>query len=121
MMKIEPPNFRVTAYGEVDAEALDALRASYDTTTLLALVDRLDRLRPFFSADCLRDKVLRLHAMAHTVLNGAPLSIPAEGTDVSVHVEDLLQEFSAVVEALDLAFDTVRPLADLAPRQQNER
>jgi hypothetical protein len=120
MIKIDPPNFRVTAYGEVDAEALEALRASYDTRTLLALVDRLDRLRPLFAAGGLRDKVLRLHAMAHTVLNGAPLSIPAEETDISVSAEDLLQELSAVIEALEVVVDTVRPLTDLAPGQQND-
>ncbi|SEE87437.1 hypothetical protein SAMN04490200_5986 [Pseudomonas proteolytica] len=40
-MHIPPASFRVTPYGDVDAKALDSLRASYDISQLLNLVDRL--------------------------------------------------------------------------------
>ena len=67
-----------TPYGEVRAEALLQLKASFDTRQILTTVDDIDRFCAQWKSE-LRVDLLRLHAMAHTVINGAPLaSVPGE-------------------------------------------
>ena len=66
----------VTPYGRLDRAALLALESSYDTRTLLTAVEQLDKvLSAAHGQDGLRDMLLRLHGMAHTVINGAGLSV----------------------------------------------
>jgi len=62
-----------TPYGEVRAEGLQQLQASFDTRQLLTAVDDADRFCAQWKSE-LRVELLRLHAMAHTVINGAPLA-----------------------------------------------
>ena len=67
-----------TPYGEVRAEGLAELQASFDTRQMLEAVDDLDRFCAQWKRE-LRGDLLRLHGMAHTVINGAPLaSMPGE-------------------------------------------
>jgi len=67
-----------TPYGEVRAEGLAELQASFDTRQMQAAVDDLDRFCVQWKRE-LRGDLLRLHGMAHTVINGAPLaSVPGE-------------------------------------------
>lgn len=95
------------------------LRGAYDTTALLALVERFDRLRPLFSPDGgIRDELLRLHAMAHTVINDAPLTGTANGTDICEAAQDLIEELFGVVGVIHAALETLQPLADLAPVEE---
>lgn len=42
MIEIASASFRVTPYGEVDIAALDRMRAGFDTSQLLRLVEGLD-------------------------------------------------------------------------------
>ena len=66
-----------TPYGEVDAAALETLQSGYDTTRMLAAVSRLDAVRiSLYDPQGLRDDLLRLHSIAHMLVNGAG---PAEG------------------------------------------
>jgi hypothetical protein len=68
----------LTPYGEVRAEGLAELQGSFDTRQMLAAVDDLDRFYAQWKRE-LRADLLRLHGMAHTVINGAPLaSVPGE-------------------------------------------
>jgi hypothetical protein len=69
-----------TAVGRVDATALEELPEHFDTQQeLLELVDALDEWRGRIGdPDGLRVDVLRLHAMAHTLVNGAPLMTNVE-------------------------------------------
>ena len=66
----------VTAYGRLDKTALLEPQNTYDTRVLLMVVEQLDK---FIAAargqDGLRDMLLRLHGMAHSVVNGAGLSV----------------------------------------------
>ncbi|MBL8450186.1 MAG: hypothetical protein JNM32_09695 [Dechloromonas sp.] len=113
------PTFRVTPYGDVDARQLEALRGTYDTSGLLGLVEKLDRLRPLFAAEGgLRDELLRLHAMAHAVINGASLTVAPDSTDIWEVAQDLIEELHGVVSTIEAAVETLQPLADLAPDTQ---
>lgn len=72
-MHIPPASFRATPYGDVDAKALDSLRATYDTSQLLSLVDRLDAcLATIGGVGSIRDNLLRLHAMTFDAQPGEP-------------------------------------------------
>ena len=87
------PAITTTYFGDVDAAALERLESSYDTTRLLVAVDIVNRIRPqLHDAEGLRDDLLEIHSMAHSVLNGA-LSVPSRR-------EGSLPE--QVLEALDL-------------------
>ncbi|MDW3713281.1 Tn3 family transposase post-transcriptional regulator TnpC [Pseudomonas sp. 2023EL-01195] len=90
-MNIPPASFRVTPYGEVDAEALERLHDDYDTIQLLRLVDGLDLLlKEMNNIGGLRDGLLRVHAMAKTVLDGAALSVSVtEGGSIWEEAESL--------------------------------
>ena len=65
-----------TPYGHVRIRALQTLQSTFDTTELLKAVDDLDRFYAQWKRE-LRDDLLRVHAMAHSVINNAPLSCAA--------------------------------------------
>jgi hypothetical protein len=64
-----------TAFGAVNRPVLEALQDSFDTQQLLELVDQLDKLRSrICDPEGLRGDLLRLHAMAHSIINGASMA-----------------------------------------------
>jgi len=65
----------IRPYGVVRLGTLQALQSSFDTTMLLKTVEDLDEFWVQWKQE-LRDDILRVHAMAHTVINDAPLSHP---------------------------------------------
>ena len=90
-MDIPEPRFAVTPYGDVDSAALDNLRQSFDTTALLELVDGLAPMAQRFDrTGGVRDELLRLHRMAHTVINGAN---PSESS-----ADDLWEVAAALID-----------------------
>ena len=69
-----------TPYGEVRAGGLEELRSSFDTRRLLQTVEVIDRFCGQWKRE-LRDDLLAIHSMAHTVVNGAALSAaPGDGS-----------------------------------------
>jgi hypothetical protein len=62
-----------TPYGEVRVEGLEELQSGFDTRLLLRAVEDLDRFCAQWKKE-LRDDLLAVHSMAHTVINGAALS-----------------------------------------------
>lgn len=105
-----------TPYGRVDAAALQALRDTFDTTAILRVVDQLDaiRLRCCEPAG-LRDDLLRLHGMAHTLINDAALSYPATGPTFVDQAEDIIEELDDWILLLKRAVQALRPLEALRP------
>jgi hypothetical protein len=101
-----------TAYGRLDSTNLQKVRDGYDTRDLLSTIDELDEfVRETRDDDGLRDILLRLHAMAHTVVNGAPMavsgghdSLPELATDVKMQLSEaalLFQKWIRRVEPLE--------------------
>ncbi|QEZ48978.1 Tn3 family transposase post-transcriptional regulator TnpC [Cupriavidus oxalaticus] len=106
-----------TPYGRVDAEALQVLQETFDTTAILRAVDQLDVIR----ARCcdpagLRDDLLRLHGMAHTVINGAALSCSTTGPTLVDQAEAIIEELDDWILLLKQAVCELRPLEPLRPR-----
>ena len=105
-----------TAYGRLDGDHLQQLQDSYDTRGLLSIIEELDELVGQIQGDGgLRDMLLNLHAMAHTVVNDAPWT-GSKGQD------DLPQLASGVSTQLHEAASQIRnwiaqvqPLEGLMP------
>lgn len=114
-MRSDTPSFRPTPYGDVNAEVLLTLQAQFDTTTLLRLVDRFDALRSRFGELGMRGDLLRLHAMAHTVINGGAVTAPADEDYLWELAQALSDEISETVGLLQSALTQLQPLIELAP------
>ena len=67
------------SYGRLDRASLTRLQSTCDTSKLLRAVEQLNRVAGNARGqDGLRDVLLRLHGMAHAVVNGAGLSGSAQ-------------------------------------------
>lgn len=103
-----------TPYGMVDKAVLENLRDDYSTGQLLQLVDFIDPLRARISnPDSVRADLLRLHAMAHTILHGAALTVAPNETAVW----ELATEFQDWIALFARAVDRPAPLAELVPNE----
>jgi hypothetical protein len=105
-----------TPYGEVDAAALEALESGYDTTRMLDAVGTLDEVRTsLYDPEGLRDDLLRLHSIAHTLVNGATLTVNAEDELFVDQVSDVIDQIDQYVEKLLAIRDVLQPLEALRP------
>lgn len=107
-----------TPYGMVDKTVLEKLRNDYPTGQLLQLVDLIDAISArLVDPDGVRADLLRLHAMAHTVINGAALTVAPDETNVWEMADELATEFKDWIELLSRAVDRLTPLAELVPKE----
>ena len=105
-----------TPYGEVDAAALDALQSGYDTTRMLDAVGRLDEVRAsLYDPEGLREDLLRLHRIAHTLVNGAGLTVGTQDEFFVDQVTDVIGQIEQYVADLLGIRDVLRPLETLRP------
>ncbi|NNB83828.1 Tn3 family transposase post-transcriptional regulator TnpC [Pseudomonas aeruginosa] len=87
----------ITPYGEVDAAALEQFRNTFDTSQLLRLIDGLDVcLAEMGGVIALRDELLRLHAMALTLVEGAAPAVPTEGACIWAQAESAQLDLEAL-------------------------
>ncbi|MFK0380327.1 Tn3 family transposase post-transcriptional regulator TnpC [Pandoraea sp. NPDC090278] len=107
-----------TPYGNVGCDALHEMQRTYDTTALLRFVDELDAvLAGMQAADGLHDMLLRLHGMAHTVINGADRTVRSDGEGLPELAGDLAIEVQSVISTLQGWLQQIEPLERLAPRE----
>ena len=105
-----------TSYGPVNSQILEGLQETFDTRVLLALVDQLDKLRArICDLDGLRADLLKLHAMAHTLINGAPLAAGSDDQSIWELAEDIESELGHIAESAGHASLAIRPLVELQP------
>lgn len=106
-----------TPYGPVDWATLENLRGTYATGQLLQLIDLLDAIRArLVEPDGVRTDLLRLHAMAHTVINGAALTVAPDETSVWEMADELTTEFQEWMDLFSAIVNRLTPLADLVPK-----
>lgn len=117
-MELPEPDFVVTLYGDVDAAALESLRQGFDTATLLDLADRLAWMAQRLDPGGVRDDLLRLHRMAHTVINGANAS-ESSADDLWEVAACLIDEFLQMANSCLEIAAALQPLADLQPRHDD--
>lgn len=107
----------VTAYGRLDRAALTRAQSDYDTSALLSAVDQLDRaVGHLRGPDGLRDTLLRLHGMAHAVINGAGLSVAANQESLPELAFDATAEILQTISMLQGWMKLIEPLENLQPR-----
>lgn len=100
-----------------NAAALARLRDTFDTTQLLHLVDQWDAgCRELTDPDSLRADLLRLHTMAHAVINGGPLSVASSPFSVGELAVEVSMELDQLITVLADMRRRVQPLEALAPR-----
>lgn len=104
----------VTMYGEVRAAILERLENSFDTRQLLTAIEDLDRCCMQWRGD-LRSDLLRLHRMAHTVVNGSALTEPPGPETLPELAASLRDAFAAFQAALAHVLPALERLAELAP------
>ena len=91
---------------------LERLQDDYDTRGLLASIDELVNL--ICDEDGLRDMLLRLHAMAHTVINDAPMAVSSENENLPDLAFEVSMRSSDAIEMFSKLKQLVEPLAELA-------
>jgi hypothetical protein len=102
-----------TPYGTVDAGALQLLQQHYDTRVIQQAVDHLDALRARSGPEGLRDDLLRLHGMAHSVINGASLAHPTDDLTLPEQIDSVIEELEDWVKTIGRMLQMLRPLQDL--------
>ncbi|WEL98993.1 Tn3 family transposase post-transcriptional regulator TnpC [Delftia tsuruhatensis] len=107
----------VTAHGRLDRAALTRAQSSYDTTALLSAVEELDRIVVRArGSDGLRDILLRLHGMAHAVINDAGLSVSTSQESLPELAFDATAEILQTISTLQGWVKLIEPLEGLQPR-----
>ena len=105
-----------TPYGILDSASLLEAEQSFDTRSLLRMVEELDQFTiPARQDGGLRDQLLRLHAMAHSVINGAGLSAPA-GESLPDLASDVIGEVQEAIDTLQRWVQPLETLQNLAAR-----
>lgn len=110
------PAITTTYFGNVDTAALARLESSYDTTRLLAAVDIGDRIRTqLHDPEGLRDNLLEIHSMAHSVLNGVQSVLSRNEGTLPEQVLDALDLIDEFVMELTRVRTILEPLEALQP------
>nr|WP_308606022.1 Tn3 family transposase post-transcriptional regulator TnpC [Massilia sp. DJPM01] len=110
-------NTTPTAYGLMDGTALAELRSTFDTTMLLRMVDELAAAAHAAQGEnSLRESVLRLHAMAHTAVNGAGMTVATDDETLPELAETVMDEMRDMIARLQSWISQLEPLLSLEPR-----
>jgi hypothetical protein len=110
-----------TIYGLVDRARLAELQATFDTMRLLDAVDLIDEIRGrLCDPQELRDELLQLHAMAHTLINGAEVTLSPQEWPIWSRATDLEFEFSEYAGKLGALANLIEQLSKLAPDDPDE-
>ena len=111
---------RDTPYGRVNGQVLDELYESFDTMRILEAVDIIDEIRNHIcEPDQMRQDLLRLHGMAHTLINGADMT---ETPDPETSIWELADEIDMAMfewaPKLEKVIETLQQLIRLIPEEE---
>jgi hypothetical protein len=108
-----------TAFGSVNADALERLQETFETQRLLDAVDQVDHLVELVNDSSFRRDLLRLHTMAHSLINGAPKAASSKETIWEL-AGALALELEDVLEGLQSTLGLLHQLTGLAPKIAGE-
>lgn len=101
-----------TVYGSLNRGVLDVLQERHRASDVLGMVLEWDRhIQSFNEEDGLRGRLLELHSMLHTVMDGAQVTtssdqtIPDLASDVADEVRGLVEMLGRWGEMLSLISD----------------
>jgi hypothetical protein len=103
------PKIVETAYGSVDATVLKELKHGFFAPDLLKAADSIDAQRLW-----LRSSLLRLHGMAHHVIDGAPLTVTST-EPIWQLAEEIADQLDTCVTVLSNTSRLVDQLGRLRP------
>ena len=96
----------------------DLTETSYDTQQLLRAIDDLDELVAGIAArGGLRETLLRLHGMAHAVINGAGLTVATERESLPELAAEGIAELQGAISILQGWVRAIEPLESLRTRE----
>lgn len=111
-----PRAFVETPYGLLDSINFQQVQDGYDTRCLLSSIDELDELVcEVRGEDGLRDMLMRLHAMAHTVVNGAPMAVSGGQDSLPELAMEVTVQLHQTVSLLKKWIQRIEPLVNLKP------
>ena len=103
----------------VNRQVLERLRAEYDTRQILDAVDALDEIRSLVRDDDnvgppeVRSDLLKLHGMAHNLINEGHSSLP-DDEDISVLAFDIEDTIDTIRDNAEKILDSLQPLMTLS-------
>ena len=83
-------------------------------------MDWIDDVREQLGPTGIRQALLRLHAMAHTVIDAAPITVTSNGESIWELADDLSGELYEMMDRLSEALKMVDKLVALAPDPWSE-
>jgi hypothetical protein len=109
-----------TSYGTLNSKKLEELQQNFDTTKILAAVDTIDEIRyRICEPDGMRQDLLDLHSMAHTIINGdSTMNVPS-GTCIWEVAQDLELEIDEFATKLGEIADLLIRLGELVPEDDD--
>lgn len=108
-----------TYYGTVSTKKLEKLQQSFDTTDILAAIDTIDQIRyRICKPEGMRDELLKLHSMAHTLINGDWTCNAPNDTPIWVLAQDLEIEIADFADKLNEIAEIIGKLGELLPEEE---
>lgn len=110
-----------TPYGSVNRSVLEGLKNDFSSLAVLHMVEEFDRRIQDLQEDGgLRAQLLNLHGMLHTVMDGAPLTVPADQAlaDLANDVMDEVREFKDMLSGWADLLSRVSELASASADDQ---
>jgi hypothetical protein len=109
-----------TDFGTLNSKKLEELQRSFDTTKILAAVDTIDEIRyRICEPDGMRQDLLDLHAMAHSIINGDSTNAP-RGMCIWEVAQELELELDEFATKLSEITDLLAQLGELVPDDEDD-
>ena len=116
----QPKNVK-TIGGMVNAKVLEELQDGFDTTQILDAVDTIDEIRyRICDPEGMRDDLLRLHGLAHALINGDASNAAEEDGPIWELADDLEDQISEWIDKLRNLARMLDQLVLLMPEEDDE-
>jgi hypothetical protein len=110
-----------TIGGVVNAKVLEELQEEFDTTQILDAVDTIDEIRyRICDPEGMREELLRLHGLAHALINGDNSNASEEDGPIWQLADDLEYEISEWMDKLRNLAGMLDQLVSLMPDEGDE-